>query len=41
VPGATGRAGAAFTPNGEWLIASIQSPGITVALTGPWKDGGL
>jgi secreted PhoX family phosphatase len=34
-------AGAAFTPNGEWLIASIQTPGITFAITGPWCGGPL
>lgn len=34
--------GAAFEPkNGNWLFANIQSPGFTVAITGPWKQGGL
>ena len=34
-------AGAAFTPNGKWLIASVQNPGITFAITGPWRSGAL
>ena len=34
-------AGASFTPNGDWLIASIQTPGITFAITGPWRKGAL
>ena len=29
-------AGATFSPNGKWLFANIQSPGITFAITGPW-----
>lgn len=34
--------GAVFEPkNGNWLFANIQSPGITFAITGPWKQGGL
>ena len=33
-------AGATFEPkNGNWLFANIQSPGITFAITGPWKQG--
>jgi hypothetical protein len=34
--------GATFEPsNGNWLFANIQSPGFTVAITGPWRQGGL
>jgi uncharacterized protein len=32
-------AGATFSPNGKWLFVNHQSPGITFAITGPWKDG--
>jgi hypothetical protein len=34
-------AGAAFTPNGKWLIVSNFNPGITFAITGPWAAFGL
>ncbi|HUG93099.1 MAG TPA: alkaline phosphatase PhoX [Planctomycetaceae bacterium] len=34
-------AGATFSPDGEWLFVNIQRPGITFAITGPWRDGGL
>jgi secreted PhoX family phosphatase len=35
-------AGATFEPkNGNWLFVNIQSPGITFAITGPWKQGPL
>lgn len=34
-------AGSCFSPDGQWLFANIQSPGFTVAITGPWKDGGM
>jgi len=34
-------AGATFSPDGNWLFANIQTPGITVAITGPWADKGL
>ncbi len=30
--------GASFSPDGEWLFVNIQVPGITFAITGPWKD---
>lgn len=33
--------GATFSPDGKWLFANIQKPGLTVAITGPWADGGL
>lgn len=35
-------AGATFEPkSGNWLFANLQSPGITVAITGPWRQGAL
>ncbi len=34
-------AGATFTPDGSWLFANLQNPGITVAITGPWDKGPL
>ena len=35
-------AGAAFDPkNGNWLFANVQSPGVTFAITGPWRTGAL
>jgi uncharacterized protein len=35
-------AGATFEPkNGNWLFVNIQSPGITFAITGPWRKGAL
>jgi secreted PhoX family phosphatase len=34
-------AGACYSPDGKWLFASLQSPGITFAITGPWKSGAL
>jgi hypothetical protein len=35
-------AGATFEPkNGDWLFVNIQSPGITFAITGPWRRGAL
>jgi secreted PhoX family phosphatase len=30
-------AGACFSPDGEWLFVNIQTPGLTFAITGPWK----
>jgi len=29
--------GVSFSPDGEWLFANIQVPGITFAITGPWS----
>jgi hypothetical protein len=29
-------AGACFEPSGEWMFANVFSPGITLAITGPW-----
>lgn len=35
-------AGACFEPkNGNWLFLNMQSPGITFAITGPWRKGAL
>ena len=31
-------AGATFSPDGQWLFANIQTPGITLAITGPWQS---
>lgn len=28
--------GCCFSPDGKWLFANIQKPGLTVAITGPW-----
>jgi uncharacterized protein len=34
--------GATFEPKiGNWLFANVQSPGVTFAITGPWKQGAL
>ena len=34
-------AGACYSPDGKWLFVNIQSPGITLAITGPWHTGAL
>ncbi len=34
-------AGATFSPDGQTLFFNIQTPGLTFALWGPWKDGCL
>ncbi len=34
-------AGATFGPNGKYLFVNIQTPGITFAITGPWRTGAL
>ena len=31
-------AGAVFSPDGSTLFVNIQTPGVTVAITGPWKS---
>jgi uncharacterized repeat protein (TIGR03803 family) len=34
--------GSVFEPrNGNWLFVNVQSPGITFANTGPWRNGSL
>ena len=32
-------AGVTFSPDGKWLFANIQTPGVTFAITGPWERG--
>ena len=32
-------AGATFS--GDWLFVNIQTPGVTFAITGPWRNGPL
>jgi secreted PhoX family phosphatase len=34
-------AGACYSPDGRWLFANIQAPGVTFAITGPWRKGPL
>jgi secreted PhoX family phosphatase len=34
-------AGACYSPDGKWLFANVQSPGVTFAITGPWMSGAL
>ena len=34
-------AGACYSPDGRWLFANIQTPGVTFAITGPWALGPL
>lgn len=31
--------GVCFSPCGKWLFANLQTPGITLAITGPWETG--
>lgn len=32
--------GAIFTPDGTTLLVNMQTPGLTLAITGPWSSGG-
>jgi uncharacterized protein len=32
-------AGATFSADGQWLFVNLQTPGVTLAITGPWRDG--
>ncbi|MBT8064918.1 MAG: PhoX family protein [Gammaproteobacteria bacterium] len=32
-------AGATFSKDGEWLFVNLYSPGVTLAITGPWQAG--
>ena len=32
-------AGVCFSADGQWMFANIYSPGVTVAITGPWHKG--
>ncbi len=43
LPGFEGRefAGATFSPDGQTLFVNIQTPGITLAIWGPWERGAL
>lgn len=34
-------AGACYSPDGRWLFANVQTPGMTFAITGPWGRGPL
>lgn len=34
-------ADACFSEDGQWFFVTIQTPGITLAVTGPCKDGAL
>jgi hypothetical protein len=36
---ATEWTGVCFSPDGKWMFANLQTPGITVAITGPWAKG--
>ncbi len=31
-------AGPVFSPSGKSLFVNIQNPGLTLAITGPWKN---
>jgi len=31
--------GVCFSPDGKWLFANLQTPGLTLAITGPWDKG--
>ena len=31
-------AGATYSPDGRWLFFNAQTPGISFAVTGPWKS---
>jgi secreted PhoX family phosphatase len=31
--------GVCFSQDGKWMFANMQSPGVTLAITGPWQDG--
>ena len=36
------RCGSTFEPsNGNWSFVDAQDPGITFAITGPWRSGSL
>jgi len=43
LPGFEGEefAGATFSPDGQTLFVNIQTPGITLAIWGPWERGAL
>jgi len=31
--------GVCFSLDGKWMFANLQTPGLTVAITGPWENG--
>jgi len=33
--------GATFSPGGQTLFVNIQTPGLTLAIWGPWERGAL
>jgi secreted PhoX family phosphatase len=33
--------GVNFSPDGRWMFANMQRPGITFAITGPWVSGSI
>jgi len=39
--GVTPFAGGAFSPDGQTLFVKIQTPGVTLAIWGPWERGTL
>jgi uncharacterized protein len=43
LPGYEGKefAGATFSPDGQTLFVNIQTPGVTLAIWGPWERGAL
>jgi secreted PhoX family phosphatase len=32
-------AGVCYSPDGQWLFCNLYSPGLTLAITGPWQEG--
>jgi secreted PhoX family phosphatase len=32
-------AGATFSRDGSWMFLNLYSPGVTIAITGPWQEG--
>ena len=32
-------AGVTFSRDGQWLFCNLYEPGVTVAITGPWREG--
>jgi secreted PhoX family phosphatase len=39
--GRTEWTGSTYSPDGKWLFVSLQVPGKTFAITGPWERGWL
>jgi len=33
--------GVCFSPDGKWLFVNVQYPGLTLAITGNWANGGI